>query len=327
VFFFLPVCVVLLVFFGNMPHNKGGEAITPTQTPEETMDINQITFGVELEMSNISMLRALTATQKALQTCGVFSHRDRTYRAGLRDNAGRLWKVVSDCTTTGGCEVVTPICTLPDMPVVQEVLRELVRHGATPDGGAGLHCHIGMQNWSNKQFNNLIKFSRKYERLMVAMAGTTAQRERHWCAPMTQDIVDSAINGGSMEDARDIQAGRYYGVNLQSLHTHGTVEFRFLEAVSHAGKLRAQVMLILMVAHYCANAKRISAKERDVRGNTKYAARALMKQIGMVGDTHATVRKHILANLEGDSVLNRIDHHGYESWTAGIATRQVSRVA
>ena len=49
------------------------------------MDINAITFGVELEMSYISRIRALTATKKALQTCGVFARQDERYAAGLRD--------------------------------------------------------------------------------------------------------------------------------------------------------------------------------------------------------------------------------------------------
>jgi hypothetical protein len=291
------------------------------------MDINAITFGVELEMSYISRIRALTATKKALQTCGVFARQDERYAAGLRDTQGRLWKVVSDCTTTAGCEVVTPILTLVDMPVVQEVLRELVRHGGRASGGCGLHMHVGMQNWSDKQFNNLIKFSRKYERVLVAMVGTTQGRERHWCAPMKQSVADTAVRGSTKRNAMVAQGGRYYGVNLQSLRTHGTVEFRFLEATAHAGKLRAQLTLMLMVAHYCANAKRTSAKQRDTRGNTKYSARVLMKQIGMVGDRFAVVRKHILDALDGDSVLNRIDHHGYESWAAGTTTRSVDRVA
>ena len=77
-----------------------------------------------------------------------------------------------------------------------------------------------------------------------------------------------------------------------------------------------------MVALYCANASRTSSKQRDTQGNTKYAARILMKQIGMVGERFKTVRKHLLANLEGDSVLNRPDHHGYASWSAGVVAAE-----
>lgn len=289
------------------------------------MLLEQITFGVELEMSFINPTTAAQAVKKALITCGVYGGPNTGWQRGHLDTEGRLWKVVTDCTTTNGSEVVTPICRIGDMPVIQEVLRELVRHGGRATGGAGLHMHIGMQNWTEKQFANLIKFSRKYERVLTAMCGTSELRESRWCQPMVESVVQAVIAGQDRHSVARHQPSRYFGVNLAALRTHGTVEFRFLTATAHAGKLRSQLTLMLMCALYCANAKRTSAKQRDVRGNTKYAARVLMKQVGMVGEQFSVVRKHILAALEGDSVLNRIDHHGYESWAAGRVATNIQR--
>ena len=220
------------------------------------MLLENITFGVELEYSGISRYTANLAVVAALRELGLYRCHSDSFPFTATMTDGRVWRSVTDGSVSCGSEVVSPILTMAgnDMVLLQNIMRRLVAAGGrwAPDSGAGLHCHIGMQNWSDKQMLNLLKFMRKYERVLVSMVGTTERRESMWCRPMPGAVIDAVEAGKSRTEIARAQDGRYVGVNCRSLLTHGTVEMRFLEATGHAGKLRSQIELMLMVVR-CPN--------------------------------------------------------------------------
>ena len=269
---------------------------------------NEITFGVELEYGRIGKTAAAHAVATVLRQHGLMdeerSNINNTYRCQVTMTDGRVWNIVSDCTVSG-CETVTPPMTFPELPILQEVVRELRSKGAKYDSGGGLHIHIGMQNWTDKQMANLIKISNKNEAIIHAMATTREHRISRWCERIPQSLVACVDQRRTPTKNQMVEANgycRYKGVNLRSMRTHGTVEFRLFECTTHAGKVRAAVEMLLAMCTYARTVTRASSKRREVPAdNMRYAANYFLKMIGLQGDNFKTCRTHMLAHLQGES--------------------------
>ena len=93
---------------------------------------------------------------------------------------------------------------------------------------------------------------------------------------------------------------RYYALNLHSVFSHGTVEFRlFNSTVEHAGKIKADIQLCLAVCAQALN-QRAASHTKTQTTNPAYTFRTWLLRLGMIGDEFATARKHLLENLEGN---------------------------
>lgn len=104
------------------------------------------TFGIEIEMNNISRAKAAQVIAGHFGTTA--EHVGGTYDTRcVRDGQGRLWKAVSDASIAEPAEerteFVSPICRWGDIETVQELARELRRTGAKPDPSCSIHVHIG----------------------------------------------------------------------------------------------------------------------------------------------------------------------------------------
>src|SRR5699024_5407448 len=93
---------------------------------------------------------------------------------------------------------------------------------------------------------------------------------------------------------------RYHALNLHSVFSHGTVEFRlFNSTVEHAGKIKADIQLCLAICAQALN-QRAASHTKTQTTNPAYTFRTWLLRLGMIGDEFATARKHLLENLEGN---------------------------
>jgi len=92
---------------------------------------------------------------------------------------------------------------------------------------------------------------------------------------------------------------RYHGVNLHSVFSKGTIEFRIFNSTNHSGKIKAYLQLCLAISHQALTQKSASHTKTQST-NEKYTFRTWLLRLGLVGDEFKTARHHLLENLEGN---------------------------
>lgn len=280
--------------------------------------IKSLTFGTELEYTGI----ARQVTAKAIQ--GVIGGRVR-FTGGAYDAwevtapDGRIWKAIRDGSLeNGGCEVVTPILRWEDMETLQEVVRALRKAGAKATSDTSQHIHIGAQSFNPTQIANFAKIFYKQEELILKSLGTWEHRLGHYAKRTdrgfierlnaTRQITNESLNkawfGELNMHPSHYENHRYRDLNLNNIWRTGTIEVRAANGSTHAGEIKANIILCLAIAAKALTAKSTSSKNRreyDTR-SAKYDMRVfLVCGLGLNGDEFKNVRMHLLKRLPGSS--------------------------
>ena len=301
-----------------------------------------MTYGVELEYTGAARSKVAKAIADELGATAryVGNHLDN-WAVEMAD--GRKWQVESDASVTGsrgggGGEVVTPILTYADMPLLQRMVRAMREAGARVDGSCGGHVHVGAKDMTARQLQSLVKVFYRQEELILKAAGvrplrlswyTRRQSERfvEKVAAMRQPTMDALADayyegtGGRWQHYSD---ARYRTLNLHNLWNGNkhTVEFRFFEGTLHAGEVRANVLLALTLVAYAMDAKCAGGgNRREFRETSgKYDLRVLLLRLGWIGDEFKAPRKHMMARLGGSTAWRDGAAHGRGTRTAtGVA--------
>ena len=88
-------------------------------------------------------------------------------------------------------------------------------------------------------------------------------------------------------------------LNLHSVFSKGTVEFRLFNSTLHAGKVKAYIQLCLAISHQ-ALVQKCATQHRTQSPNEKYTFRTWLLRLGLIGDEFKTARQHLLQNLDGN---------------------------
>jgi hypothetical protein len=92
---------------------------------------------------------------------------------------------------------------------------------------------------------------------------------------------------------------RYHCLNLHSVFSKGTVEFRLFNSdIQHAGKIKAYIQLSLAITAQALN-QRSASRIKTQTSNEKYTFRTWLLRLGMIGDEFSTARTHLLEHLDG----------------------------
>ena len=285
-------------------------------------------FGIEIEMTGITRKKAAEVIAEYFGTESFYlGTYYKTY--GAKDRQGRTWKATYDSSIiaqkkSGGrtvqaadeykCEIVSPILTYGDMADLQEVVRRLRHSGAFVNSQCGIHIHVDAGRYTPQTLRNLVNIIASKEDILYKALRIDPARLR-WCKKTNEKLLE-AINRRkpqTMEALKDIwYAGstrgrdehyndtRYHGLNLHSVFTKGTVEFRLFNSTTHAGEIKAYIQFCLAVSHQALTQKKASAR-KTVTDNEKYAFRCWMLRLGLSGDEFKTCRLHFLKHLEGNS--------------------------
>lgn len=149
---------------------------------------------------------------------------------------------------------------------------------------------------------------------MLFAALQVDRARRRYCKPMDERFIQEVNRKRPQtmqafqkiwygtEDGSDLHYddSRYHALNLHSVFSHGTVEFRlFNSTVEHAGKIKADIQLCLAICAQALN-QRAASHTKTQTTNPAYTFRTWLLRLGMIGDEFATARKHLLENLEGN---------------------------
>lgn len=285
-------------------------------------------FGIEIEMTGITR-------EKAAETIAAYFGTESFYIGtyyktyGAKDRQGRTWKATYDSSIIAQkksrgrtvqaadeykCEIVSPILTYGDMADLQEIVRRLRHSGAFVNSQCGIHIHVDAGRYTPQTLRNLVNIIASKEDILYKALRIDPARLR-WCKKTNEKLIET-INRKkpqTMEALKDIwYAGstrgrdehyndtRYHGLNLHSVFTKGTVEFRLFNSTTHAGEIKAYIQFCLAVSHQALTQKKASAR-KTVTDNEKYAFRCWMLRLGLSGDEFKTCRLHFLKHLEGNS--------------------------
>lgn len=293
------------------------------------------TFGVEIEMTGITRAKAAKVVQEFLGGTIVRSYDNYdTFMITAPDQ--RVWKIMRDAsictkkkekgilvsaTTEYSVELVTPILKYDDMDTLQELVRRLRHEGAISESKlqCGIHIHIGAQNHTPKTLKNIVNLIASKEDLIYRALEIDPERAR-FCKRVNEELIE-AINKkkpktikqladiwykgyGAENRSRHYHTSRYYGLNLHSTFTKGTIEFRLFNGTMHAGKIRSYIVFCLAVSHQALKQKSASAR-RTKTDNEKYTFRCWLLRLGLIGEEYKNCRTHLLKALHGDSAWRR----------------------
>ena len=100
-------------------------------------------------------------------------------------------------------------------------------------------------------------------------------------------------------------------VFIEDVHANATLEWRCFESTLHAGKVRANITLALAISAQAINQRSTQMKKTLISENPAFTFRTFLLRLGLIGDEYKNVRKHLLANLDGDLAW-RYDKSTYE---------------
>jgi len=285
---------------------------------EEMM--SAMTFGCELEYEGISQA---TAAKTVAETVGGTARFEGTHLSNwvVEMPDGRKWQVVSDGSLCGtASETVTPILKVADIPQLQEVVRALKRNGAKVNHRTGLHIHVGAQGMTPAQIKNAVRIFYKQETLIFKAIGTQEVRLGHYTRPTDRAFVDRIceMHNPTMEKLNAAWFGtytpnpahydehRYRSLNLNNLwgyRAKHTLEFRCFEGTLHAGVLRTNVLLALLIVLKAKSAKAASAKNPRPysEASARYDLRVFLLRLGMIGDYYKNPRMHLMKRMPGSA--------------------------
>ena len=280
-------------------------------------------FGIEIEMTGITRNAAAKIIAKHFGTSVV--HVGGSYDAyTVDDGTGRKWKLVSDgsirCQARGdrnasrlhSVEVVSPICKYEDIETVQALVRALRKGGAMVNDSCGIHVHVDASTHDPKTLRNVVNIMASKEDLLYKTLKVNIGRE-YYCKKADLRFLDDVnlkrpksmsefetlwYNGSSGRHAH-YHDSRYHALNLHSVFSKGTIEFRMFNSTLHAGEVKSYIQLCLAISHQ-ALVQRTASRSRTQSSNEKYTFRTWLLRLGMIGDEFKTARLHLLKNLEGN---------------------------
>lgn len=245
-----------------------------------------------------------------------------TYTVG--DSTGRKWKVVSDasirCQARGertasrlyAVEVVSPICKYEDIETVQQLIRELRKGGAKVNDSCGIHIHVDASRHDPKTLRNVVNIMASKEDLLYKTLRVNIDRQ-YYCQkadlrfledvnlkrPKSMSEFETLWYNGSSGRHTHYHSSRYHALNLHSVFSKGTIEFRMFNATLHAGEVKSYIQLCLAISHQ-ALVQKSASRSRTQSSNEKYTFRTWLLRLGMIGEEFKTARQHLLKNLDGN---------------------------
>ena len=280
-------------------------------------------FGIEIEMTGITRGSAAKVIAEHFGTSAI--HVGGTYDTyTVEDDTGRKWKVVSDasiqCQSRGertasrlyAVEVVSPICKYEDIGIIQQLVRELRRGGAKVNDSCGIHIHVDASRHDPKTLRNIVNIMASKEDLLYKALRVQIDRE-YYCQkadlrfledvnlkrPKSMSEFETLWYNGSSRRGIHYDSTRYHALNLHSVFSKGTIEFRMFNSTLHAGEVKSYIQLCLAISHQALIQQR-AMRTRTQSENEKYTFRTWLLRLGLIGDEFKTARQHLLKNLDGN---------------------------
>lgn len=281
-------------------------------------------FGIELEMTGLTRRTAAGIIAKHFESEArrIYDHYD-TYT--VMDQEGRKWKVMSDASIRAyrgrsrvydneyKVEVVSPICEYKDIETIQKIARSLRKEHAKVNSSCGIHIHVDASKHDARSLRNITNIMYSKEDLIYKALKINVSREHNYCRKVDESFIQK-LNGAkptSLERVKDIwyngdtyrssehyDDSRYHALNLHSVFSKGTIEFRLFNGALHAGEIKSYIQFCLAISNQALTQNKASRKKTHTT-NEKYTFRTWLLRLGMIGDEFKPARMHLLKNLDG----------------------------
>ena len=253
-------------------------------------------FGIEIEMTGLTRAAAARIIAGYFDTQAAHIGGDYdTYT--VRDDQNRQWKLVSDASIRCrngnnrqagreySVELVSPICQYADIETVQEVVRKLRGGGAKVNDSCGIHVHVDASSHTPQTLRNIVNIMASKEDLLYKTLKVQVNRE-HYCQkadtrfleelnhkrPKTMQEVEQMWYNGYGGRYIHYDDSRYHALNLHSVFSKGTIEFRMFNSTLHAGEVKSYIQLCLAISHQALVQRGASRIKRQPE-NEKYTFR------------------------------------------------------
>lgn len=280
-------------------------------------------FGIEIELTGLTREKAANVIAAHFGTQATYFG-GGYYEYHVMDNENRKWKLVYDSSITGQTrsgeihdsnykvELVSPICKYEDIETIQEIVRKLRAEGAMTNNSCGIHIHINGAPYTAQTLRNLTNIMASKEDMIYKTMQVHVDRERHYCEKVDRSFLEE-LHRKKPKDLSEIQKiwynghdgsgmhyheSRYHCLNLHSLFSKGTVEFRLFNSTTHAGKIKSYIQFCLAVSNQALTQK-CASRIRTTSTNEKYTFRCWLLRLGLIGEEFKTARTHLLKNLDG----------------------------
>jgi len=277
-------------------------------------------FGIEIEMTGVSRRTVANVIAEYFNT-SVSSNNDVLGGYIVEDSSHRKWKVVRDGSIGvehsnfergEQVELVSPICNYDDIVTIQEIIRKIRAKGATVNSTCGIHIHVNASVHNAKTLRNITNIMASKEDLIYKALQVNVSRENSYCRkvdqrfleelnrkkPKTLQQVSSIWYNGRDGRHEHYHHSRYHCLNLHSVFSKGTIEFRLFNGTLHAGKIKAYIQFCLAISHQALTQK-CASRRKTITDNEKYTFRTWLLRLGLIGDEFKTAREHLLKNLDG----------------------------
>ena len=304
------------------------------------IDLKDQYFGTEIEMTGISRYDAAVAIGRMF---GTEPYHIRSYDSWcVKDSDGKTWKfsrdssidcerlangTVIDADGDYSTEMVSPKLEYSEMGKLQEVVRCVKNAGAFVNASCGMHVHVDASNHTPRSLKNALTIMYAKEDILFKALKVQERRANSYCQRVRPEVLEKIrkIQNKSitMDRVRNVWYGgrdgshthydhtRYYALNLHAVFSKGTLEWRCFESTLHAGKVRANITLALAISAQAINQRSTQMKKTLISENPAFTFRTFLLRLGLIGDEYKNVRKHLLANLDGDLAW-RYDKSTYE---------------
>ena len=304
------------------------------------IDLKDQYFGTEIEMTGISRYDAAVAIGRMF---GTEPYHIRSYDSWcVKDSDGKTWKfsrdssidcerlangTVIDADGDYSTEMVSPKLEYSEMGKLQEVVRCVKNAGAFVNSSCGMHVHVDASNHTPRSLKNALTIMYAKEDILFKALKVQERRANSYCQRVRPEVLEKIRKipnrSITMDRVRNVWYGgrdrshihyddtRYYALNLHAVFSKGTLEWRCFESTLHAGKVRANITLALAISAQAINQRSTQMKKTLISENPAFTFRTFLLRLGLIGDEYKNVRKHLLANLEGDLAW-RYDKSTYE---------------
>lgn len=282
-------------------------------------------FGIEIEMTGLTRKRASEIIALHFNTRSDYD--GGAYKAySARDQQGRKWKVVYDGSITPQnrneiiydneykVEVVSPICRYDDIEDIQQIIRKLRKEGhARVNSSCGIHIHVDASPHDARSLRNITNIMYSKEDLIYKALQVNVSREHRYCQKVNESFLKNLnkekpkelsqveylwYSGSICRRHRHYDESRYHALNLHSVFSKGTIEFRLFNGTLHAGEIKSYIQFCLAISHQALTQAKAS-RRKTYSTNEKYTFRTWLLRLGLIGDEFKTARFHLLKNLDG----------------------------
>ena len=303
-------------------------------------ELEDLTFGIEIELKYVKRKEmAYFLKDKVFKTKEDLNN-DVSYDIfKVKDKDNRIWKCVKDESLNdgrGGCEIVSPILTYSDIPLVIKIL-DSIRDNFTgersdyyiiADEECSVHIHVGAMDITPFEVANLYKMWSIYEDLIFQALEVLDNRESEYCRRIDEaflrrlrqykdlnyyelrslwyyDTLDEEESDWYDEEEPSWEmkydSSRYRALNLHSLFNKDTIEFRLFNGTTNSMLVKSYIQFTLAFFNYAVRQKKSYNYKKSLGYyNLKTKMKNLLNKLDLKGTEFKDCRRIFQNSLSND---------------------------